>query len=54
MKQKKKEKKKISQNTKRRRHDKDQHDLSHVTRKPVVGVCDKIRHKPACTATEAR
>ena len=27
--------------------------LSHVTRKPVFGVCDQVRHKPACAATEA-
>ena len=23
-----------------------------VTRKPVFGVCDQVRHKPACSATE--
>ena len=22
--------------------------------KPVFGVCDQVRHKPACTAKEAR
>ena len=26
--------------------------LSHVTRKPVFGVCNKVRLKPACSATE--
>ena len=26
--------------------------LSFVTRKPVFGVCDQVRHKPACAATE--
>ena len=26
--------------------------FSHVTRKPVFGVCDQVRHKPACSATE--
>ena len=26
--------------------------LSLVTRKPVFGVCDQLRHKPACAATE--
>ena len=25
---------------------------SHVTRKPVLGVCDQVRLKPACTADE--
>ena len=24
-----------------------------ITRKPVFGVCDQVRHKPACSATEA-
>ena len=28
-------------------------NLSLVTRKPVFGVCDLVRHKPACAATEA-
>ena len=28
-------------------------ELSLVTRKPVFGVSDQIRHKPACAATEA-
>ena len=28
--------------------------LSHVTRKPVFGVCDQGTLKPACAATEAR
>ena len=28
--------------------------LSLVTRKPVFGVCDQLRHKPACTSTETR
>ena len=28
-------------------------DMSHVTRKPVFGVCDQVRLKPACSATEA-
>ena len=26
--------------------------MSLVTRKPVFGVCDQVRHKPACTAAE--
>ena len=26
--------------------------LSHVTRKPVFGVSDKVRHKLGCRATE--
>ena len=26
--------------------------MSLVLRKPVVGVSDQVRHKPACTATE--
>ena len=26
--------------------------MSLVTRKPVFGVCDLVRHKPACAATE--
>ena len=25
-----------------------------VTRKSVFGICDQVRHKPACAATEAR
>ena len=28
-------------------------DMSLVTRKPVFGVCDQVKHKPACAATEA-
>ena len=28
--------------------------MSLVTRKPVFGVCDQVRLKPACRATEAR
>ena len=28
--------------------------LSHVTRKPVFGGCNQVRHKLACTAKEAR
>ena len=24
----------------------------HVTRKPAFGVCDQVRHKPACSADE--
>ena len=31
--------------------DADQKSL--VTRKPVFGVCDQVRHKPGCAATEA-
>ena len=27
--------------------------LSLITRKPVFGVFDQVRHKPACSATEA-
>ena len=27
--------------------------MSLVTRKPVFGVCDQVRYKPACAATEA-
>ena len=26
--------------------------MSHVTRKPIFGVCDQLRLKPACSATE--
>ena len=26
--------------------------MSHVTRKPVFGVCDQVRLKPACSAAE--
>ena len=26
--------------------------MSHATRKPVFGVSDQVRHKPACAATE--
>ena len=29
------------------------HHLSHITRKPVFGVCDQVRLKPDCSATEA-
>ena len=28
------------------------HDLGHITRKPVFGVSDQVRHKPGWTATE--
>ena len=28
--------------------------MSLVTRKPVFGVCDQVRHKPTCSATKAR
>ena len=28
--------------------------MSHVTRKPVFGVCDQVRLKPAWSATETR
>ena len=28
------------------------HDLSHVMRKPVFGICDYVRLKPACSAAE--
>ena len=28
------------------------HYKSHVTRKPVFGVCDQLWLKPACSATE--
>ena len=28
--------------------------MSLVSRKPVFGVCDQVRLKPACAATEAR
>ena len=34
--------------------DKWKHEVSLVTRKPVFGVCDQVRPKPACAATEAR
>ena len=27
--------------------------LSHITKKPVFGVCDQLRLKPASAATEA-
>ena len=27
-------------------------NMSLVVRKPVIGVADKVRHKPVCTATE--
>ena len=27
--------------------------MSHVTRKPVFEVCDQLKPKPACSATEA-
>ena len=33
---------------------KDNTNMSLVTRKPVFGVCDQGRLKPACAATEAR
>ena len=26
------------------------YNISHVTRKPFFGVCDQVRHKPACSA----
>ena len=26
--------------------------MSHVTTKPAFGVCDQLRHKPACSATD--
>ena len=26
--------------------------MSHVTTKPIFGVCDQLRLKPACSATE--
>ena len=26
--------------------------MSHITRKPVFGVCDKLRLKPACSDDE--
>ena len=26
--------------------------LSLIVRKPVLGVCDQVRHKPGCTTTE--
>ena len=29
-------------------------NMSLVMRKPGFGVCDQVRHKPACAATEAR
>ena len=28
------------------------HNVTHVTTKPVLGVCDQFRLKPACSATE--
>ena len=28
------------------------HDMSLVMRRPVFGVCDQVRLKPACSATE--
>ena len=28
--------------------------MSHITRKPVFRVCDQVRHKQVCAATEAR
>ena len=31
----------------------DQYQTSHVTRKPVFGICYKVRLKPACSATES-
>ena len=30
----------------------DANDFSFVTRKPVFGVCDHVRLKPACATTE--
>ena len=27
-------------------------NMSHMATKPVFGLCDQIRHKPTCTATE--
>ena len=30
----------------------DEAHFSRVTTKPVIGVSDKVRHKPGCTATE--
>ena len=27
--------------------------MSHVVRKPVFGLCDQVRLKPACSVTEA-
>ena len=30
------------------------YDLSHVTRKPDFGMCDKMRLKPACSADKIR
>ena len=35
----------------RRRH---QMNKNLVMRKPIFGVCDQVRHKPACALTEAR
>ena len=29
------------------------YEISLVTRKPIFGVFDQLRHKPACVATEA-
>ena len=29
------------------------YDLSHVMRKPVFGIFDQVRLKPACSATDA-
>ena len=29
-------------------------DMSLITRKPVLGIWDLVRLKPACTATEVR
>ena len=31
---------------------KELYNLSHITRKPVFGVCDQLRLKPACSADE--
>ena len=33
---------------------KEQGNMSLVTRKPVFGISDQVRHKPASAATEAR
>ena len=33
---------------------KSRNKMSLITRKPVFGVCNQGKHKPTCTATEAR
>ena len=38
----------ICQSSKKKKSNK----LGHVTRKPVFGVCDQVRHKPACSVAE--